>query len=347
MVNTATPVPASASSEQLLVPPEEQFWVRYSPHHEFPLSTITSFALHVLVIGLMLLFAFVLVAARPVHQMPVEAVRFAGGGGNPHGAGDGPGRAAALPVEDGAKPGEDTTPQEKRPGLDLPGPKPLLPADADPKKREVNDRTGPTKGQAITDLKERLARLGPSEKPGAGKGGAGDKGGLGDGHGPGKGPGAGPGDGAKLTQREKRMLRWTMHFKTDTGRDYLAQLAGLGAMIAVPVRETADGSDYELIREPQKKPAKLIKEDLTKLQRIYWFERNTESVRDVMQTLGLTLRPSHFVAFMPEELENTLFKLERDRAGDRAEDDILETHFGVRKEGTRYVPELQSIQFRR
>src|SRR5689334_1487060 len=45
------------AGKPLLVPPEEQFWKRYSPHHEFPLSSATSVALHIIAIGLLLLVA--------------------------------------------------------------------------------------------------------------------------------------------------------------------------------------------------------------------------------------------------------------------------------------------------
>jgi hypothetical protein len=345
---TTAVAPVKANAEQPRVPPDEQFWVRYSPHHEFPLSTVTSFALHVLVIGLLLLCAFVLVANKPVNQVPVEVVHFAGGGGDPRADGPGPGRAVVPPVEEGAKPGTDTTPPEKRPGIETPGVKPVIEFD-DNARRAISVRTGPTDSRALINLMDRLhSTFGPPQKPGPGQGGPGDSGGLGEGHGPGTGPASGPGTGkAHLTQREKRMLRWTMHFNTDTGRDYLAQLAGLGAFIAVPIRETSGGSDYELIREPLKTPVMLLKEDVNALNRIFWFESDRQSVRDVMQALGLTLRPSHFVAFLPEELENTLFKLEREKAGTRPEDDILETHFRVRHANGRYFPELQSIQFRR
>jgi hypothetical protein len=348
MTTTAAP-PGQANLLQPVVPPDEQFWVRYSPHHEFPLSTVTSFALHVLVIGLLLLFAFVLIASKPVNQVPVEPVRLAGGGGKPHSVGDGPGHAGLPPVEDGAKPADnDNPPPEKPLALDNPRARPGIVLD-DNDRRAIAARTGPTDRRALESLLDRLhSTYGPPQKPSPGQGGDGSHGGLGDGHGPGTGPGSGPGTSTgTLTQREKRMLRWTMHFNTNTGRDYLAQLAGLGAFIAIPVRKTDSGFDYELIREPQKTPAKMVKEDVRALNRIFWYESDPPSVRDMMQALGLTLRPEHFVAFMPQELEDMLFKLEREKAGSRPEDDILETHFRVRQEDGRYFPELQSIQFRR
>src|SRR5262249_59932965 len=43
-----------------LVPPEEQFWKRYSAHGELPLSGASSFAIHVLVAGFLILGGFFL-----------------------------------------------------------------------------------------------------------------------------------------------------------------------------------------------------------------------------------------------------------------------------------------------
>src|SRR5262245_50470153 len=76
-----------------LIPPDERFWVRYSPHHELPLSGVSSFAVHALVIGLLLLCAYPLahLFTRPAHSVPVEAVQLEPGGGPRHAGGEGPG----------------------------------------------------------------------------------------------------------------------------------------------------------------------------------------------------------------------------------------------------------------
>src|SRR5262249_1601210 len=41
-------------------PPEEQFWKRYSPHGELPLSGVGSLALHALVVGTLVLWSWLL-----------------------------------------------------------------------------------------------------------------------------------------------------------------------------------------------------------------------------------------------------------------------------------------------
>src|SRR5262249_43551130 len=77
-----------------LLPPEEQFWKRYSPHQEAPLAGPGSFLIPLLAIGILVLSAFSLVRFfRPSRSLPVDAVRLnlGGGGGKPTGEGNAPG----------------------------------------------------------------------------------------------------------------------------------------------------------------------------------------------------------------------------------------------------------------
>src|SRR4051794_29809278 len=76
-------------------PQEPKFWTKYSPHHEFPLSAVTSFFAHVLAIGGigLILTGFLgnLFGSGNRPSVPVEAITVAGGGGDPNGIGDAPG----------------------------------------------------------------------------------------------------------------------------------------------------------------------------------------------------------------------------------------------------------------
>ena len=121
------------------------------------------------------------------------------------------------------------------------------------------------------------------------------------------------------------MLRWSMIFDTRTGMDYLNQLRGLGAILAIPTG--ADGKTYKIVRNLHP-PAKLLDEDISKINRIFWVDDRPESVRSLMSALGYRQVPSHFVAFMPLELEQELFELEKTFAG-RSEDQIDSTTFRV------------------
>jgi hypothetical protein len=345
--------PARPDAGTNLTPPDEAFWVRYSPHHEFPLSAVSSVAVHVLVFGLILLITLKLafLFTKPVHEVPVEAVRFeGGGGGSPSGGTEGKG-APTSPQEVGAEttPAEpNPSPAETRPDLPKPVAAPVVAEKFDDSSTRFLTQVPRANTQAFVRLGDEVRRkVGDLQEGSRGKGGGGSGGGQGEGRGTGKGSGQGPGESkATLTQREKRMLRWTMHFNTNTGPDYLRQLAGLGAILAIPVREGPGGRDYKIVRDLSARPAMLLDEDISKIQRIYWIDDKPQSVADVMMTLGVNMRPSHFVAFMPPELENKLFEMEKAHARGRPEDDILETHFRVRQFGDHYAPEFESIRLK-
>jgi hypothetical protein len=336
-------------SPQLKVPPEEQFWKHYSPHGEAPLSLAGSIALHVLSVGVLMLFAMYLVSLfyKPTRSLPVDPVRFeklGGGGGKPGGAGGGPG------IGHGA---EDVGEKDKEPQT---GPEdaPRRPSLSEPETAKIKEAYAPSDvrliqksetGKALARLDDSLRRkLSDGLNPGKGKGGRGSGGGKGTGSGTGEGPGVGAGK-ASLNKREKRMLRWHMRFTANTGPEYLEQLRQLGAILAFPVTEGREPK-YKVVRD-LKPGGKLLDEDLSKIQRIYWIDDKPRSVMDITRALGVRLPrlPARFVAFMPEELEQHLFEMERNyvekvlkRKFD--EDKIDETEFRVVHAPKGYRPEL-------
>jgi hypothetical protein len=84
---------------------------------------------------------------------------------------------------------------------------------------------------------------------------------------------AGDSPKAPLTPREKHMLRWTMVFNTNTNNntnpavEYVLQLRGLGAILAIPVKEAPE-PEYKIVRNIRR-PAKLLPQDMKKIYRIY------------------------------------------------------------------------------
>jgi hypothetical protein len=190
------------------------------------------------------------------------------------------------------------------------------------------NQTQPTRGWWRLDnmTRDKLALV---DVPG-GPGGPGK--GPGKGPGPGVGPGKVPGQKATLSPRDKRRLRWNLRFPADNAHDYLRQLDRLGAILAVPVAERPE-VQYKVVRDLKARPARLLDEDLSKIQRIYWIDDDPASVRGVMQALGLRQRPSRFIAFMPAEVEQRLFELEKEayekQHGRYEEERIYETHFRV------------------
>jgi hypothetical protein len=338
-------------------PPEERFWKHYSPHGEAPLSAVGSFTLHLLIGGVLVLAlaAAASALAKTSRSLPVEPVRLdlGGGGGHRQGVGDGPGKGGVEDVPE--KGGEDDV---SIPGLNEKVPKVKLdkteikkvndvftPEDA----RYIAERNSET-AKALARLEEGFRKsIAPGPRPGKGEGGTGQGGGKGEGKGKSVGPGEGDGK-ATLTQREKRMLRWHMRFTANSGAEYVAQLRSLGAILAFPMND-GPNPEYQLVRDLHP-PAKLLREDLSDIQRIYWIDDKPQSVRDVVQALGLRIKPDRFVAFMPEELENDLYRMEKNyvekvKRQKFNEELIEETHFYVVFKNGKYRPELQSVTLRR
>jgi hypothetical protein len=336
-----SPDAASRPEDQKLVPPDERFWRRYSPHGELPLSGASSLAVHLLLFGLLLLSAWLAFAVfrQAGRALPVDAVRLEPGG-NPQGDGKAPGAGNGL-IEQGKGEEEISDPitdgGEKRPPLK---------ANADVGRPIQFDekelrRGHPGDAMVFDRLREANQRIRGTEgqrRPGGGKDGEGD------------GPGVGKQGKGKLAEQRDRMLRWSLLFDTQNGRDYVAQLGGLGAILAVPVGKDEKKPDFKIIRDLSARPAKLLDEDIGKIQRIFWVDDKPQSVGDVMAVLGVKAKPSYFVAFMPEDLENKLLKLEKayleKHHKGRTEGDIDETRFRIKRIDRRYEPEVISLRLK-
>ncbi len=344
-----------------LVPPDERFWQRYSPHAELPLSSAGSFVVHILLFGLLILASFLgTMFFRSNRTIPVEAVVLSGGGGNPHGRGQNPNSSGDLVEADNTSNQKAAT--ENVPDADLTPPKEIKINPETPPKQEF---TQPGRKISMEETSKTLQNLRakagsiPSEggtssaSPGYGKGGTGRGGGSGAGVGTGVGDSSGPGNSTP-TQREKRMLRWSMLFNTPDSANYVSQLRGLGAILAIPVREDAANGicEYKIVRDLSSRPAKLEDEDIRNIQRLVrWADENPDSVRGVMSVLRLKLKPSHFLAFMPVELEEKLLRLEIDhlhkRHAGRSEDDIEWTKFKINVHNGKYEPEVKEQKLKR
>jgi hypothetical protein len=324
----ATPSPNSkavqgaATTPRPIVPPEEKFWQRYSPHHELPLSSVGSLTIYILV-GL-LVYAGIRLSLFDLRQqpLPVDTIEFdpnvGGGSGDPSGATGGTGDK--LPENVGVDPAKLAKDQ------DLPNLPPLLPRPVDAGK--IADILPPeSKGDDIVAAApEALGRLGEIEKETARQllEGLRGKGNGGNGVGTGTGDAKGPGDKKPLTDRQRRVLRWNMVFDTRNGEDYRRQLQSLGAILAI---RTATGQ-YLVIRD-LRPPARPMLEDLTKIQRIFWVDNQPQSVQNLATALGLADTPRDIVALFPEELEQKLVDLEKRFAPQRREEEIKETRFRI------------------
>src|SRR5690242_15718915 len=105
----STSVKSGKQPRELPKQPSEQFWQRYSAHHEFPLSSVTSVATHFMLAGLIVIIAFYWSRWRQEKEMPLAMDMITpGGGGDPLGstddAGSGPAaESTPLPPTDVAK----------------------------------------------------------------------------------------------------------------------------------------------------------------------------------------------------------------------------------------------------
>jgi hypothetical protein len=357
-----TAPPAEKSGKQAsspLVPPEERFWQRYSPHAEFPLSSTGSLVLHLLAFGLLGLMAWLgtVLFSHVSRQLPVEAVRLAGGGGNPRGQGDGPNTGA--PIEAGSQTSEAAT--ANAPPADVPPPK--IEVNADPLPQPQFDEPGrqiqktDDSSRVFTGLSQRAAKIQlPGSRPsGYGKGGTGSGGGSGSGKGSGVGRGTNAG-AENFTQRQKRHARWDMLLGPDSksASGYVRVLHSLGAILAIPVRESGDGFDYMIVRDLSARPAKLLKEDFLDVCKelgaeYYWLEDKPINVKDILSILRIPtpkIAPDklHFIALLPAKFEEKLFRLEIDFLNKRypghSEDDIERTKFQLKGRNGNYEPEV-------
>src|SRR5579871_5896257 len=220
MAPQAPPQPKKSAKSAANQPPDERFWVKYSPNHELPLSSVASLAWHVL--GLVLLVAVgYVIAWNSGKDMPVDTIEFDGGGG---GAGGGGGlngiggTGAPAPQEAVAKnnnptPMPDISKAPETPEVKDTLNRPEVQNNPDDDRLLVEAAKARKAAQALGGLTSMTPTPGPS-----GGGGTGEVGG------PGKGPGAPGGDGPPGPGgniRTRRQVRWTMSFTTENGEDYL------------------------------------------------------------------------------------------------------------------------------
>jgi hypothetical protein len=315
---------ATAPLPKKSTPPPEEFWQRYSPHHEFPLSSITSATLHLLVIALLLLGAWVAIRlgfGNQREEIPIVFLEISEG--TPNGAADRKGIGEGLTREEvGMNPTRPVEPVEL---VELPESNldPIhLPKYKDDEGKRLIDPG------AVNPSFERIKQLDKEirEKLTFGLGGRGARNGS---------PNGSP-DGKQLSRRIKRLLRWTMIFNTRDGNDYATQLDALGAILAVP---DPVGKEYQVIRDLKTRPVQGKVEDLATIQRIYWIDDKPDSVAGLARALDMKTRPRHIFAFFPIELEDKLAQLERDYGGLK-EDDIAETRFEIVRGPTGFEPKV-------
>jgi hypothetical protein len=334
-VSTLAPAKPADKQDKRVTPPDEQFWVRYSPHYEMPLSWVGSGAVHLLILGLLVLMGIALpFLLKDNSSVPIDVVAMSapgGSGGNPNGVGGNPGAGASgenngvLPIDENDRFGEKVA-------ADLPnptGPRPFLETLQNGFAQRVIDQNN-IAVKNILNLHKTTAH-GIHEGLGARDGKGGEKG---NDEGPGKEDGKGT-----LSVREQRMLRWTMSFDIRNGEDYAKQLCDLGVFIAI---EIPDEPDTVRVYKDLGPDAKGKATKLKDISRMPWIDGRKESVSALCTYMGIKSEPSRIIAYMTEEMEKNLLKMELKAAGGVEEDKIKETVFKIVKRGDKYEPVVAS-----
>jgi hypothetical protein len=319
-----------------LIPPDERFWQRYSPNHEFPLSSASSAVLHVLVLGILALAGFGFIYRDG--PVDVDALVIGGGGGRPDGddglvTGKGPKHEDLKDIADSASPtrqklemkGEALTEVQKL-SKSL-----IKPED---ERRFIDDDFAMGKKLTLVgeQVRERINTLqqGVASK---GLGGPGKGGGKGKGTGTGFGDAEGPGRGT-INKRQERQSRWTMIFNIRDPEDYARQLHALGAVLAVP----GENGQYMVIEDLSARPVVARPKDISEINRMFWVDDKAGAVEPLFRVLEYRPIPTYFVAFFPLELERDLLKKELEYKR-LPEGKIKETRFQVRRSNSgRYEP---------
>ncbi|HEV3085350.1 MAG TPA: hypothetical protein VGY66_36690 [Gemmataceae bacterium] len=315
----------------LLVPPEERFWKRYSPNHEFPLSSASSALMHLFALGILVLGAHTF--AKWETPVDVDAIEIGGGGGRPDGA-EGPATGKFAHNEDVKDVVDSTVPVPKVPprGENLKEVDKLNQKVVEtPDQRLIDDETSVENRKRLSALGEQVRdRLNALQRGQASKGlgGTGEGGGEGTGKGPGKGSGVGPGTG-RIDKRQERQKRWTMIFNIRDPEDYARQLSALGAYLAVPGSREGE---YLVIEDLSRRPVVARLRNISDINRMFWIDDKADAVEPLFRVLGYEKIPSYFVAFFPVELERELLKKELEYKN-LPESKIEETKFQIKHTG--------------
>jgi len=299
--------------------PHEEFWDRYNKRFEFPISTLAAALIHLGVAALLVVILVHLMNGSPRNgPVPILIVPDLGLDD------DGEGRPDDGGVRDPRveKAGDPWTASMNL----LPNPEELRRVEADIR-RYIEDETGTVpissaNAAQYRELDETLRRklLPPGAKNGSGTG-------------PGRGDGdKKPGPGGNATDNSRaRSLRWVLRFTTTDGRDYLDQLAAMGAAILVPL--PPDNKDALLFPDLKdlKQRRLASNEDLKRLAgQVRFSDARPDSVAAVCGVLGVDAKPRTFWAFFPRAIEDELAKKEigyRNRRPEKIEETVFHIRF--------------------
>ncbi len=290
---------SNSDDQENLVPPEDEFWEKYSPHYEFPISSVTSIFLHVLAGTLVIVCIFVLMNFGKKEPVPTREVIVLG---TSDGGGDGTSGSGGGVPEENANTMDD--PMDTNPIQLEENQKTDIVTDWVPKSenaqeiiKKVAESPNFDKLRKVNnDLRKKMmegisGKVGGGNNPN-GKGTTGDEG------------SGSTGNGDANTTGE-RSLRWTLSFKTENGRDYVNQLAAMGAKIIIPM--PPKGNELKIIPDLQF-PSKM--QNVSAITEMHFIDDRRESVSSLCRALGLDFVPAYIIALFPKSVEEELAKKE-------------------------------------
>jgi hypothetical protein len=352
---------ATTQAAKPLLPPDERFWKRYSPHHEFPLASATSVFVHGLVIGAFVVGGLLLLSnpamdmSAPVHTdvVAIDGPGFGELGGAPAGEPGFPG-APGTELTPGP-PGSGEPDENASPGAEIPD----LPSLGAPT-LDVPSPDAPFEAPDETLLDQlKFGKLPdnvgkPAKTPSAGKSGSGTNnpkgvggmngpGGRGKGSKPGPGKGAG-GIGRQATEQEIKAWRWSFELSGNP-KEHADQLDRSGVVVAVPDPNAGNldirSAPLLLISDVKRRPVTVQRGALADFKdAVKWSNRDPASVQALAKELQLPFVPAYIVLLLPKEREKKMVA-EEERYAQRMGVDVANvrrTVFAFRLQNGVYEP---------
>jgi len=325
--------PRNSDTGPIEGPPEEAFWEKYNKRLEFPLSTVGSVFIHVVIGWLLIYVITTLMNSGDRSDVPIKLASIGGlddfGDGSPGSGG----------IED-----------------------PIQEADANPLKAAVESLPDPTRLPEVKeDIQKSLRLIDPTgnlpitaenaaalaqldksirDKLLGARRGSGSEAGRGNDGSKGTGPG---GTGANSTLG--RGLRWTLRFRITSGRDYLEQLRTLGAKLLIPIPGTAQCVVIEDLGNPRQRKT-IGQAELDLYGGLRFSDPRRDVVGSLARTLELDFNPTVFFAVFSKEFEEDLAAKETAYRNRRPED-IEVTVFRVTVRGGSYHVVVDEQQVKR
>jgi hypothetical protein len=340
-----------------LLPPDETFWQRYSPHHELPLAGMTSLFAHGMVIGVIVLAALLMMfnwesdAGKPPSM---DVVQVSGLGDGMEGAGAEPGapgdvqsmRKEYVPnlTKDPPEASTDVIPNLKeapKKEFQVPEITPVKPAD------DIESLLNNLEKDANNQAKKESAKSPPKLAVASGTGnpkGLGGQGGSGGGPGKGvKGTGLGAGGplGRKATNAEIYAKRWQFELMSSTiaggQKEHVAKLIAMGVIVAFV---DAKGTVY-FAQDLRRRPVSLKVGSMEKYNdAVKWTNQSAASIYHLAMELRLPFTPVAEVILLPKDREQAIADEEMRFAQNAGRDPktIQNTWFDFRLRNGAYEP---------